>query len=99
MKNYTYSKLFEINYNMQLHEGNANRRFCSQGAKILFQILPSNIPEEVAGSKLFIQMLKDLEETFKNTEGRIPIRLKGRKNSTVSKYIKLLKDLELEIKP
>ena len=35
MKNYFYSKLFDINYRIAIHEGNANQRLASEAPKIL----------------------------------------------------------------
>jgi len=40
MRNYFIGKLFDINYRMAIHEGNANRRLASEAIKIL--LLPSN---------------------------------------------------------
>lgn len=36
MKNYFYSKLFEINYRMAIHAGNANQRLASEAPKFYF---------------------------------------------------------------
>ncbi len=101
MDNFTYWKLFEINYNIQIHELSANERFCSQIDKILVQIFESNIfqtkeSKKTKEYKLFMQMKKDIENTIKLLNWRIPLRLKNRKNATAIKYIKLLKHLELE---
>jgi len=101
MNKYTYWKLFEINYNIQIHPWSANERFCSQISKIITQLFENDIfktnkSKKMVEYKLFLQMNEDIELTLKWIEWRIPVKLKKRNNSTAIKYIKLLKGLELE---
>lgn len=100
MDKYTFWKLFEINYNIQIHSWNANERFCSQVNKIYTQLFIDKIflsdkSKKSKEYKLFLQMFNDIELTIKLSEWRTPLRLKNRLNSTAIKYIKLLKWLEL----
>lgn len=93
MKNYFLSKLFNINYRIATHEGNANRRLASQATEILFQLAPNNKlvpdPYKIEFSKL-ITLLND---TLAESEGRVSVRVKGIQNRTAAKYIKLLIDI------
>lgn len=103
MNNYIYWKLFEINYNIQVHPWNANERFCSQIHKIFILFLEDILLKTYKNKKnwyykIYIQMFKDIEITLKESEWRQPLRLKSRNNLTTIKYIKLLKTLELDIK-
>jgi hypothetical protein len=98
MKNYFHSKLFEINYRMAIHEGNANQRLASEAPKILFQLAPNKkiVPDQYKNK--FTKLIVLVENTLKDSEGRIPIRIKGIQNRTAVKYIKLLIDIEESIK-
>ncbi len=70
MDNYTYGKLCEINYNIQVHEGNANRRFCSQIGKILYQVFPEIMTSKnINNKKEFETMRKDILTTLNFTRG------------------------------
>lgn len=95
-KSYFKGKLFEINYRMAIHEGNANRRLASEAIKIL--ILPRiEVPDSY--KKEFVKLTQLIEETLKDlsAQGLTPIRLKNIQNRTASKYIKLLIDIEDEL--
>lgn len=98
MKNYFYSKLFEINYRIATHEGNANQRLASEAIKILVHLAPNHkfIPEQYKDK--FDKLLTLVQSTVANTEGRIPSRIKGIQNRTAVKYIKLLIDIEESIR-
>ena len=94
MKNYFHSKLFDINYHMAIHEGNTNQRLASEAPKILFQLAPNKriVPDQYKDK--FTKLIALVENTLKDTEGRMPIRIKGIQNITAAKYIKLLIDIE-----
>ncbi len=97
MKSYFKGKLFEINYRMAIHEGDANRRLASEAIKIL--LLPSNeVPDSFKTE--FKKLTQLIEETLKDISapGLTPIRLKNIQNRTASKYIKLLIDIEYEVR-
>lgn len=89
MKNYFIGKLFDINYRMAIHEGNANRRLASEAIEI--HLLPSNEVPDLY-KKEFIKLRSLIEETLKNLSapGLTPIKLGNIKCCTASKYIKLL---------
>jgi len=93
MKTYFIGKLFDINYRVATHEGDANRRLASEAVKIL--LLPSNEVPDMYKSEF--EKLKQLtEETIKTPpeSGLTPTRLRGIRNSTAAKYIKLLIDIQ-----
>lgn len=94
MINYFYSKLFDINYRMATHEGNANQRLASEAYKILAQLAPNYrlVPEQYKDR--FAKLIALIKDTIAETEGRIPIRIKGIQNKTATKYIKLLIDIK-----
>ena len=97
MKNYFHSKLFEINYRMAIHEGNANQRLASETEKILVHLKPNIkiVPDQYKDK--FTKLIALAENTLKDSKGRIPIRIKGIQNRTAAKYIKLLIDIEESI--
>ncbi|SRR5258708_4868147 len=91
--NYFISKLFNINYRMAIHEGNANRRLASETPNILFQLSPYQnlIPDRYKVE--FVNLIGLVEITIEDSQGRLPIRMKGIQNRTAAKYIKLLFDM------
>ncbi len=92
MKNYFLGKLFDINYRIAIHEGNANRRLASQAAEILFQLAPHHklVPDQYkAGFSKLIILINNLIES----RGRVHVRRKSIQNRTAAKYIKLLIDI------
>ena len=92
MKAYLMEKLFDINYRMAIHEGNANQRLASEAGKIL--LLPSSeVPERYKNE--FNKLRQLIEETIRNllAPGLTPTKLGNIRNSTASKYIKLLIDI------
>ncbi|MGB8952563.1 MAG: hypothetical protein WCC06_07840 [Candidatus Aminicenantales bacterium] len=93
MKTYFAGKLFDINYRMAIHEGDANRRLASEAIKIL--LLPlDEVPSRYR--KQFDKLRRLIEETIKDlpAPGLTPTRLRGIYNSTAAKYIKLLLDIQ-----
>jgi hypothetical protein len=87
------SKLFDVNYNMMIHKGNANERLASQANKIL--LLPiSEVPKKY--SKQFLELIKLIENTMLNlpSPGLLPIKIRGIYNKTAMNYIKLLYDIQ-----
>ena len=97
MIHYFNGKLGIINYNMAIHEGNANRRLASQ-AENIYRLPQSAVPENYKKeySKLHTLIESTLDKI--NVPGLIPVRLNKIKNSTASKYIKLLWEIEDELK-
>jgi hypothetical protein len=93
MKNYFLSKLFDINYRMAIHEGNANQRLASQSVKILFQLHSNEVPDKYKKDFDELKILINRTLEVLPQPGLIPIRIKGIKNSTATKYIKLLFDI------
>jgi len=93
---YFTSKLFEINYRMAIHEGDANRRLASEAAKILI-LPPSEVPEQYKNE--FDKLMRLIGETLKglSAPGLTPTKLKKIRNSTASKYIKLLIDIYYDL--
>ena len=89
---YFISKLFDINYRMAIHEGDANRRLASEAVKILL-LSSSEVPERHKNE--FNKLRQLIEETIKglSVPGLTPTKLKSIRNSTASKYIKLLIDI------
>lgn len=93
MKSYFLEKLFSINYRMATHEGDANRRLASQAVKIL--LLPSSkVPHSY--KKEFSKLRKLVKDTIRDlsSPGLTPTRIRGIRNRTAAKYIKLLIDIE-----
>lgn len=89
MKGYFIEKLSDINNRMTIHEGDANRRLASEAGKIL--LLPSNeVPKHYKDE--FSKLRQLVEETIGNLSapGLTPTKLGNIRNSTASKYIKLL---------
>lgn len=94
MSHYFLGKLSIINYRMAIHEGNANRRLASQAVEILYKLFPSEVPKEYL--KRFDELIIKIEKTLDNIPqpGIHPMRIEGIRNSTASKYIKLLIEIE-----
>ena len=97
MSSYFIGKLSEINYRIAIHEGNANQRLASEAGKLIL-LYPSEIPEVYRND--FIEFREILNETIQGlpSSGLIPTRIKGIRNRTAAKYIKLLIDIEEYIK-
>ncbi|NUM79820.1 hypothetical protein HUU42_03360 [bacterium] len=94
MKAYLIEKLSGINYRMTVHEGDAKRRLAVEAANIF--LLPKHeIPVEY--EKQF-QGLLDLIEASMPFNGLTPTNLKGLRNPPAVKYIKLLLDIQSELK-
>lgn len=97
MRHYFLGKLSIINYNMAVHEGDANRRLASQAAKIL--LLPaSEVPDKF--KKSYDELISLIETTMRKlpAPGLTPVRLDRIQNRTAAKYLKLLFELEDEMK-
>lgn len=94
MKNYFIGKLFTINYQIAIHEGNANRRLASQMPQILFQLVPNKniVPEKYQNQ--FNKFIELVDSTVEDSDGRVPVRIKSVQNKTAVKYIKLLIDIQ-----
>jgi hypothetical protein len=93
MQDYFRAKLFDINYNILIHEGAANNRLASQAIKIL--LLPmSEVPKKY--SKQFLELIKLIENTMVNlpSPGLTPVKITGIYNKTAVNYIKLLYDIQ-----
>lgn len=97
MRHYFLGKLSMINYNIAIHEGDANRRLASQAVKVL--LLPaSEVPENF--KKDYDKLITLIETTIKDlpAPGLTPTRLGKIQNRTASKYLKMLYDIEEEVK-
>ena len=94
MKNYFLSKLFNINYKIAIHEGNANCRLASKAPEILFQLTTGRnfVPKKY--TKNFNKLIDLIDQILQHSGGRLPVRIDGIQNKTASKYIKLLIDIE-----
>jgi hypothetical protein len=92
MKTYFAGKLFDINYRMAVHEGDANRRLASEAARILL-LPPSEVPKSFA--KKFDRLRELIRDTLKHLpqSGMTPSKMRGIYNATAAKYIKLLIDI------
>lgn len=97
MQNYFIGKLSDINYSMAIHEGTANRRLASKALKIRL-LSPTEVPDLY--KKEFGKLIKLIDNTIKglSSPGLTPTRLGNMRNSTASKYIKLLIDILEESK-
>ncbi len=92
MHNYFLGKLSVINYNMAIHEGNANRRLASQTAKLLI-LSRSEVP--VIYLDQFDELMTLIDKTVSRVPaGLTPIKLGTIQNRTAVKYIKLLMEIE-----
>ncbi len=97
MKQYLLEKLSSINYEIAIHPESANRRLASK-AREISRLLVSAIP------KMYIKDFRKLngliELTIKDLpEGiRYPHKILKIQNSTASQFIKLLIDIEREIR-
>ena len=87
-KNFFLERLAIINYNIAIHEGNANERLASQSIKIL--LLPlEEVPNHYKNQfKELLKMIKD--ESKELPKGISFNKFLGKHNKTAVKYIKLL---------
>lgn len=97
MKQYFLEKLFDINYQMAIHERNASRRLASKAVKILL-LSPDEVP--CIYRKEFSKLQNIIKYTLQNLSapGLTPTRLQGVGNITAAKYIKLLLDIEYSLR-
>jgi hypothetical protein len=96
MKSYFTGKLFDINYRLATHEGDANRRLASESVRIL--LLPTNeVPERHRSE--FNKLRRLIENTLKHlpSGGLTPSSIRSIRNSTAAKFIKLLIQIESEL--
>ena len=96
MKIYLIGKLSEINYNLAIHRGDANRRLASEAIKIY--LLPSTEVPTVYKDE-FTKLRDIISKTIKNLSSPVltPTKLIGINNVTAAKYLKLLIDIADEI--
>lgn len=97
MKQYFLEKLSDINYKISIHEDNASRRLASQAIKI-YLLSPSEVPPLY--KEEFLKLKDIVENTIKNLSapGLTPTKLQGIGNITAAKYIKLLIDIEYNLR-
>ncbi len=96
MKTYFLAKLFDINYRIATHVGDANRRLASEAVRILF-LPPNEVPDKYEAE--FNKLKNLIKETIKSLSapGLTPSKLRKIRNSTAAKYIKLLIDIQYAI--
>lgn len=81
---------------MATHEGDANTRLASQTGEIL-RLVKSDVPKKYKSQ--FNELIVVLEKTVEKLPGlMIPVRVKGIYNKTAVKYIKLLWEIEDELR-
>ena len=97
MRQYFLEKLFDVNYKMSIHEGNASSRLASQAIKI-YLLSPSEVPPLY--KKEFLKLKDIIENPIRSLSvlGLTPTRLQGIGNKTAVKYIKLLLDIEYSLR-
>ena len=93
MSGYFLGKLSEINYRMAIHEGDAKRRLASQAKKI-YLLFPSEVPTEFRKEFEKLRLLIKATLSSLPTPGLTPTQIRSIRNSTASKYIKLLLTIE-----
>lgn len=96
-KDYFLSKLFNINYKIATHEGDANRRLASKLPEILFQLCPYEDVVTDKYRKAFRGLINKVKATLDDSQGRLPVKLIRCHNSTAAKYIKLLLDIYYDL--
>ena len=97
MKQYFLEKISGINYRMATHEGDANRRLASESRKIL--LLPVNIlPPDYETKLLELKTLITTTIKEMHMEGMTPFKIKHIRNKTAVKYIKMLIEMENQMK-
>lgn len=96
ISSYLEGKLFDINYRMATHEGNANRRLASEAAKIRL-LAETEVPKHYR--KEFRKLLRLIENTFRQlpASGLTPTSIRNIYNVTAAKYIKMLLDMQYYI--
>lgn len=96
MRHYFFGKLSVINYNMAIHEDDANRRLASYAVNI--HLLPaSEVPDKF--KKSYGDLIRLIETTLENLPpGLTPVRLDRIQNRTAAKYLKLLFEIQDEMK-
>lgn len=99
MLDYYLCKLAQINYKIAVHPERANIRLTSQADKIL--VISSEIVPEKFKTQ-FTELTDRIDASYKEAEhlgkGLTPYRLNGIYNKTATKYIKLLLDIEEELR-
>lgn len=94
-KQYFLGKLSHINYSVAIHPGDAKSRLGSH-ALLVFLIDIDVIPSSY--KKDFITLVKIIkDENLTNPTG-MRISFHGKRNSTIAKFIKLLIDIEYQIR-
>lgn len=96
LKSYFSGKLFDINYRIAVHEGDANHRLASEAIKIKW--LPSSeVPLKY--KKKYDMLIALITNTIKGlpAPGLKPTRLRGIRNATAAKYIKMLIDIQYSL--
>jgi hypothetical protein len=90
---YFTGKLTLLNYNMAVHEGDATRRLASQAVQI--KLIPSDIIP-VSHRKKFNELSIVIDRTLNSMGpgGLQPYKMRGIRNSTATKYIKLLWEIQ-----
>jgi len=94
-KQYFLGKLSHLNYSVAIHPGDAKSRLGSH-AKSVFLIYIDVIPKLY--KKEFMTLVKIIKhENLTNPHG-LGISFHGKRNSSIAKFIKLLIDIEYQIR-
>lgn len=94
-KQYFLGKLSHLNYTVSIHPGDAKSRLGSQALNVLL-ISVDVIPEYYKKDyKMLIKLIKDENSTKPDGMG---FSFQGKRNTTIAKFIKLLIDIEFQIR-
>lgn len=94
-KQYFLGKLSHINYSVAIHPGDAKSRLGSQ-ALLVFLIDIAVIPNPY--KKDFITLVKIIKDENLTSPIGMRISFHEKRNSTIAKFIKLLIDIEYQIR-
>jgi hypothetical protein len=91
---YFIGKLFDINYSIAIHEGNAKQRLYSVVPRIKYQLMETEVP------KRFEKEFHSLMVLINNSSKKDPVErrqlrtLRSIQNVTAAKFIKMLLDMQ-----
>ncbi len=97
MRNYFLGKLSDINFQMAIHEGNAYTRLASQAINI-YKLPTSEVPENYIRQYKKLICLIEVTISRLPAPGLTPTKLQRIQNKTAAKYLKLLFEIQDEIR-